>query len=59
MAGLARRDRGVGMIGRLMWAVVGVDVSTRIVVEVSESPIGTVGGQVGGEVGLKKAASVF
>jgi len=47
------------MIGRLMWAVVGVDVSTRIVVEVSESPIGTVGGQVGGEVGLKKAASVF
>ena len=35
-----------------------LDVSTRTVVEVSKSPVGTIGGQVGGEVGLKKAASV-
>ena len=46
------------MLGRLRWEVVGVDVSTRTVVAVSESPVGTVGRQVGGEVGLKKVASV-
>ena len=46
------------MLGLLMCEVVRVDVSTRTVVEVSESPVGTVDEQVGSEVGLKKAASV-
>ena len=43
LAGLARRDRGVGILGRLRWEVVGVDVSPRTVAEESESPVGAVG----------------